>query len=51
MKAADIGGAIAVLAAGYMIGRDTTNNDFPTTDLFTIAALLAVGWYLAVRLS
>jgi hypothetical protein len=51
MKPADIGGAVAVLGAGYLIGRDTTNNDFTTTDLFMIAGLLALGWFLAVHLS
>jgi hypothetical protein len=51
MKPADIGGAVAILGAGYLIGRDTTNNDFTTTDLFMIAALLVLGWYLAVHLS
>jgi len=48
MKAADIGAFIAVLAAGYMIGRDNTNGDFPSTDLLFIAALIGVGYYLGV---
>jgi hypothetical protein len=51
MKATDIGGAVAILAAGYIVGRDTTNNDYPTNDLFMIAALLALGYYLAIHLS
>lgn len=51
MKATDIGGAVAILVAGYIVGRDTTQNDFPPTDLLFIAALLGLGWYLAVHLS
>jgi hypothetical protein len=51
MKPADIGGFAAILAAGYIVGRDTERNDFTSTDLLFIAALLALGFYLAVVLS
>ena len=51
MKPADMGGAVAILGAGYIIGKDATTNDFTTNDLFLIAALLGLGWYLAVHLS
>jgi hypothetical protein len=51
MKPADIGGAVAILGAGYLVGRDTERNDFTPTDLLIIAALLAIGFYLAVVLS
>jgi hypothetical protein len=51
MKAADIGGFGAILAGGYIIGRDTQRNDFTPTDLLLILVFLAVGFYLAVVLS
>jgi hypothetical protein len=51
MKLTDIGGFIAILIAGYIVGRDTQKMDFPGTDLFGIMALLGLGFYLAVWLS
>ena len=59
MKPADIGGAIAILIAGYIVGRDTSEGtmDFQTpttllsTDMVFVIALLATGYYLAVYLS
>lgn len=59
VKAADVGGAIAILLAGYIIGRDVERGDMDfsqpstllSTDGFFILALLAIGYYLAVHLS
>jgi hypothetical protein len=51
MKPSDIGGFAAILAGGYIIGRDTERNDFTPTDLLFVAALLGLGFYLAVVLS
>lgn len=58
-KLSDIGGAIAILLAGYIIGRDTEAGDMDfaqpstllSTDGFFVLALLAIGYYLAVYLS
>lgn len=51
LKGTDIAGFAAILVAGYFIGRDTQTNDFTTSDLFIIAAALALGFYLSVVLS
>ena len=51
MKATDIGGAAAILIAGFILGKDYDKGDYTPTDLFFIVALLAVGYYLAVYLS
>lgn len=51
VKTFDIGGFAAIIGAGFLIGRDTERQSFPTQDLFAIAALFVLGWYLAVTLS
>jgi hypothetical protein len=51
MKGTDIAGFAAILAAGFIAGKDSEANDFTNTDLFMIAALLGLGFYLAVVLS
>lgn len=59
IKFTDLGGAIAVLIAGYIIGRDVERGDMDfaqpstlaSTDMIFVIALLAVGYYLAVHLS
>lgn len=51
MKPADIGGGLAAIGAGFMIGRDYDNGEFPTTDIFIIAGLIGLAWYLSVYLS
>lgn len=59
MKATDIGGAVAVVLAGYIVGRDVERGDMDfsspstlmSTDGFFVLALLGLGYYLAVYLS
>ena len=51
MKGTDIGGFAAILVAGWLAGKDSAAGEFSGTDLFLIIALLALGWYLAVKLS
>lgn len=51
MKGTDIGGFSAILVAGFLAGKDSEAGTFSNTDLFIIVGLLALGWYLAVKLS
>ena len=61
MKITDFAGFIAILGAGYLVGKDIqVGVDSPTvsglggfswTDILLVIGLLALGWYLAVTLS
>lgn len=51
LKQTDAVGFIAILVAGFIIGKDWEKNDFTAVDFGMIVGFLILGFYLAVILS
>lgn len=47
----DVIGFAAILAAGYLIGKQQANVSWNGKDMIFVIVFLAVGWYFAVNLS